>query len=75
MSLGITTKKFSLEIEDLVKTKHVPYMDAVIMFCEAKDIEPERIARFIDKSMKEKIQNEAEELNYLKNKTSRLSGL
>ncbi len=75
MSLGITTKKFSLEIEDLVKTKRVPYMDAVLMFCKDKDIEPERVARFIDKSMKEKIQNEAEELNYLKSKTSRLSCL
>ena len=53
MSLGITTKKFSLEIEDLVKTKRVPYMDAVLMFCKDKDIEPERVARFIDKSMKE----------------------
>ena len=75
MSLGITTKKFSLEIEDLVKTKRVPYMDAVLMFCKDKDIEHERVARFIDKSMKEKIQNEAEELNYLKSKTSRLSCL
>ena len=75
MSLGITTKKFSLEIEDLVKTKHVPYMDAVIMFCEAKDIEPERVARFIDKSMKEKIQNEAEELNYLKGNCSKAKKL
>ena len=47
MSLGITTKSFSLQIEELVKTKHMSYMDAVIYYCDQKDIEPERITRFI----------------------------
>ncbi len=65
MSLGITTKNFSLQIEELVKTKNMSYMDAVIHYCHEKDIEPERIARFIDKGMKEKIQSDAESLNYL----------
>ena len=65
MSLGITTKNFSLQIEELVKTKNMAYMDAVIHYCHEKDIEPERIARFIDKGMKEKIQSDAENLNYL----------
>ena len=53
MSLGITTKSFSLQIEELVKTKNLSYMDAVIYYCDQKDIEPERITRFIDKGMKE----------------------
>ena len=65
MSLGITTKNFSLQIEELVKTKNMSYMDAEIHYCHEKDIEPERIARFIDKGMKEKIQSDAENLNYL----------
>ena len=41
------------------------YMDAVIYYCDQKDIEPERITRFIDKGMKEKLQLDAEALNYL----------
>lgn len=65
MSLGITTKSFSLQIEELVKTKNMSYMDAVIYYCDQKDIEPERITRFIDKGMKEKLQLDAESLNYL----------
>ncbi len=74
MGLGITTKRFSKDIEELVKTKRLSYMEAIVFFCEQKDIEPERIARFIDKGMKEKIQFDAEALNYLP-KTNKLSGL
>ena len=59
---------------ELVKTKRLSYMEAIVFFCEQKDIEPERIARFIDKGMKEKIQFDAEALNYLP-KTNKLSGL
>ena len=74
MSLGITTKSFVAQIEELVKTKRMPYLDAIHYICKEKDIEPERIVRFIDKSLKEKIQLDAEELHYLP-KSSRLSGL
>ena len=74
MGLGITTKGFVAEIELLVKEYKMSYMDAVIHICNEKDIEPERIVRFIDKSLKEKIQLDAEQLHYLP-KSSRLSGL
>ena len=74
MSLGITSKTFIAEVEALVLSKRMSYMDAVLYVCEQKDIEPERIVRFIDKGMKEKIQVDAEELNYLP-KTSRIDGL
>jgi dephospho-CoA kinase len=74
MGLGITSKTFVAEVEALVKAKKMSYMDAVLYVCEKNDIEPERIVRFIDKGMKEKIQVNAEELNYLP-KTSRIDGL
>ena len=74
MGLGITTKRFSLDIEELVKTKRLSYMEAIVYFCEQKDIEPERVVRFIDKGMKEKIQADAESLHYLP-KTNSISGL
>ncbi len=32
----ITTKKFSLLIEEIVKTKRVSYLEAVIMYCAEK---------------------------------------
>ena len=74
IALGITTKGFIIQVEELVKSKRMSYMDAVLYVCNEKDIEPERIVRFIDKSLKEKIQLDAEELHYLP-KSSRLSGL
>ena len=74
MGLGITSKTFIAEVEALVKTKKMSYMDAVLYVCEQKDIEPERIVRFIDKGLKDKIQDNAEELYYLP-KTSRINGL
>ena len=66
MSLGITTKSFVAQIEELVKTKRLPYLDAILWVCREKEIEPERIVRFIDKGMKEKLQVEAEATNAIK---------
>lgn len=66
MSLGITTKSFVAQIEELVKTKRLPYLDAILWICREKEIEPERIVRFIDKGMKEKLQVEAEASNAIK---------
>ena len=66
MSLGITTQSFVAQIEELVKTKRLPYLDAILYICAEKEIEPERIVRFIDKGMKEKLQVEAEASNALK---------
>ena len=66
MSLGITTKSFVAQIEELVKTKNLPYLDAILWVCREKEIEPERIVRFIDKGMKEKLQVEAEASNAIK---------
>jgi len=66
MSLGITTKSFVAQIEELVKTKRLPYLDAILYICKEKEIEPERIVRFIDKGMKEKLQVEAEASNAIK---------
>ena len=55
---AITTKSFVAQIEELVKTKRMPYLDAILYICNEKDIEPERIVRFIDKVMKEKLVKE-----------------
>jgi hypothetical protein len=41
-------------------------MEAVISYCEEIDIDIENIAGLINKSLKDKIQLEAEEQNFLK---------
>ena len=60
-----TPKKFSLEIENIAKEKRISHMDAVIHYCYENDIEPDTVGRLITKSLKEKIEANARELNFL----------
>ena len=61
----ITPTKFSLLIEQMVQTKNMSYMDACLEYCKEKEIEPNSIARLVNKALKQKIQMEAEELHFL----------
>ena len=61
----ITPTKFSLLIEQMVQTKHISYMEACLEYCKEKVIEPNCIARLVNKALKQKIQMEAEELHFL----------
>ena len=60
-----TPKKFSLEIENIAKEKRISHMDAVIDYCQKKNIEPDTVGRLITRGLKEKIEANARELNYL----------
>lgn len=62
-----TPTDFMVEIEKLVEEKRVDYIDAVVLFCERTGMEIETAAALIKGSakMKAKVQNNAEELNYL----------
>jgi len=62
----LNSKKFGLLIEDIVKKKKISYMDATILYCEENNIDTGTISNLINKSLKEKIQIEAEEKNLLK---------
>lgn len=59
----MNSKKFSLIIEGIVKEKKITYMDAVVSYCEKNDIDPSSIGPLVNKSLKEKIKEEAEKLN------------
>ena len=59
-------QKFSLAIEELVYMKDIPYIDAVVMYCEENNFELETAAKLVSGVLKSKIQMEAEELHYLK---------
>ena len=65
--------KFLKEIERIQKNDQVKYLDAILYFCEENGIEVESMAEIIRKSplLHSRIQEEAEELNYLE-KTRRL---
>ena len=61
----ITPTKFSLLIEEMVQTKNISYMDACLEYCKEKELEPNSIAKLVNKSLKQKIQMEAEQLHFL----------
>ena len=64
----MNSKEFSLKIESIVKDKRITYMDAVIDYCNNNDIDLSTVNPMINKSLKEKIKNEAINLNMLKEK-------
>jgi len=64
----MNSKEFSLMIEGIVKEKRVTYMDAVVDYCEKNDIDLTSVNPMINKSLKEKIRNEAVNLKMLKEK-------
>ena len=61
----ITPTKFSTKIEEMVLNKKVTYMDACLEYCKENNVEPESIGRLVNKSLKQKIQVEAELLHFL----------
>lgn len=64
---------FSLTIETLVSKKNIPYMDAVLIYCEETGLEVELAAKLVSGALKSKIQIEAQDLNFLpKSNTSKL---
>lgn len=59
------SNEFSLYIESVVASKKVNYMDAVLEYCKENQVEPEDIAKLINRSLKDKIEMNFRELNYL----------
>ncbi len=66
-----TAKEFHVKIESIVKDTSMSYMDAVLYYCESNKMEPETAGSLINGKLKQKIREEAEELNFLP-KTARL---
>jgi hypothetical protein len=73
MNEFINTQLFSAKIEDIVRSgKDVSYMDAIIHYCDVNSIEIETGAKLINTIIKKKIQAEASNLNFLKEKYAKL---
>ena len=60
-----TANEFSLHIEQMVRDTKLSYMDAVLEYCKDNYLEPEDVAKLINKSLKDKIEMNFRELNYL----------
>ena len=68
----MTPKKFALQIEEIVKCGGVTYMDAILEYCKKHEIDPSNTKSMINKTLKEKIAYEAQNLNMLKEKVAKL---
>ena len=60
-----TSKTFTLTIENIVKEKDITHMDAVLWYCKKEGLEPDELGTLISKGLKEKIEANARELNFL----------
>ena len=66
MALNLNSaKEFFLKIEDIVNETKMGYMDSVLFYCEQNEMEPETAATLITGKLKQKIREEAENLNFL----------
>ena len=51
--------------EDIAHKKNLSYIDAVVHLCDDTNIDPEDVSKFISSILKDKIEAEARNLNYL----------
>jgi len=65
-------EEFSVFIERDAKKRRISHMDAILDYCEGKDVEPASLAKSVTGSLKQKMQAEAEDLNLLKVKSTKL---
>ena len=68
-----TTEAFSQHIEREANKRNFSVMEALLEYCEQKDIESTAIAKMITPSLKQKIQADAETLHLIKKTTGTLS--
>ena len=62
---------FAENIEKLVQTTKMTYIDAVLHYCEENKLEPEIASKMITGKLKQNIQDEAEDLHLIE-RTSKL---
>lgn len=66
----LSPEKFSLDIERYVIENQCNYIEAIVSYCEEKEIELETVPKLLSKPLKERLKINAEHLNFLK-KTSK----
>lgn len=68
----LNSEKFYKSVDDLVWKDDITYLEAVMLECDAKGIDPEDLVKLklISPMLKQKLQTEAQELGYLKAESS-----
>lgn len=61
----LTKSKFSKMVETTVIKFRLSYIDAIVHLCEQNNIEMEDVGKFINPTLKEKVEAEAMRLNFL----------
>ena len=60
-----TSKSFTAAIEIIAKEKQITHMEAVLWYCNKEGLEPDTVSPLISKGLKEKIEANARDLNFL----------
>ena len=60
-----TSKTFTVAIENIAKDLNLTHMDAILYYCDKEGIEPDTVSSLLSKALKEKIEANARELNFL----------
>lgn len=63
--LMLTRKKFTMMIENTVISKNLSYIDSVVFLCQEHNIEIDDVKKYISKTIQEKIELEARNLNFM----------
>ena len=66
----LTKYKFTKIIEKTVAELKIPYMDAIIKVCENNEIEIDDVKKFVSPVIRDKLEAEAMDLNFLPKKNS-----
>jgi hypothetical protein len=67
MSIDVNTT-----IEGIVRDKNISYMEAIIMYADDIDGEIEMVAKLLNRSIKDKLEAEANDLNMMKKQVTKL---
>ena len=59
-------------IDEIVKNNNITYMEAILKYTENIDGEIEAVAKVLNRSIKDKLEMEAQELHMMKKKSTKL---
>tara|TARA_X000001316_G_scaffold10748_1_gene3526 strand:- start:657 stop:866 length:210 start_codon:yes stop_codon:yes gene_type:complete len=62
----LTTSKFSKIIIEIVQTKEITYLDAIMDYCRKNNLEVESAAKLVNQKIKAQLKVEATELRLIK---------
>lgn len=64
-SIKFEKKQFSQDIETYVEQNKCTYIDAILIWCEKNEIEPDTVGKLVSKPIKERLEHEMREINLL----------